>query len=423
MKKRVFSFVLALTMIATTFLGATPSVQASEDTIVPTVLEAEKDVRPVADITRTTDVADYESAPVNVKRILTSATTKASKVNYQVGANQYVLAPVTSEYEGVLWFDYDAKDDGYASIWFLNSCEIVDGRVQGNGYDLGEYYGGDSDTDDGGVPVEAGKTYWLYIENTSSSPFEINIRGNLYSTATTRTLSEGTSKWTIASGMTRSGGRTSIYFKIKPTKTGYISVGLKAFGDGKSYGKIALYNKNKKKISNTVNYESGYDGTRGKVYFGVTKGNTYYVKVTDVSDRDYYSYKYGVRYSITSATDRSIGTKSSAKTLTRKADSTKTLFRATGSTNTDWYKFKVTSKRKTQVKIDTSCIKSGNVTVTFYKGSKKVGSSDTITTKYDGKTYTITYGKTSGKADAGTYYVKVVKSENASGLYRIRYVQ
>ena len=146
------------------------------------------------------------------------------------------------------------------------------------------------------------------------------------------------------------------------------------------------------------------------------------MRVTNVSDREYYSYKYGVRYSVTSATDRSIGTKSSAKTLTRKADSTKTLFRATGNTSTDWYKFKVTSKRKTQIKIDTRYIKSGDLTVTFYKGSNKIDS-DKITTQYDGKTYTLIYGSTYGKATSGTYYVKVVKSAKASGMYRIRYVQ
>ena len=424
MKKRIFSLILAFTMVASTFFGVAPSVQASDDTSAPIVLESNKDVKPVKDVSM--------SAPVNVKRILTSTTNKASMSSYNIPSGYYILAPLTSEYSGNMTFDIKTSGSGQARIRFVRSYEIVDGSLYYNYDDDSSlensivnkvFKGGKTYNDMGYYPVTGGEECWVYIENTSSASITVNIRGNVYSTLTERSLSAGTSKWTIASGYTSSGKVSTTYFKIKPSNTGYISVDLKAYGDGKSYGKVTLYNIDKKKRSNTVNYESGLDGTAGNVYFGVTKGNTYYLKVTSVSDRDYYSYKYGVRYSMNPATDRSIGTKSSAKTLTRKADSTKTLFRATGSTSTDWYKFKVTAKRKTQVKIDTSRIKSGNVTVTFYKGTKKIGSSDTITTKYDGKTYTITYGPTSGKATSGTYYVKVVKSENASGLYRIRYVQ
>lgn len=423
MKKRAISLILAFAMVATTFFGAAPSAQASDNVSTPAVIRPSEDLEPVTelpDIAKTTEVP--ESAPVNVKRILTSATTKASMSSYDIGYNQYVLAPITPEYSGWLWFDYKTNGDGYGDIIFLRSFDYVDGTFQNvDGAYVAGIYGNDSDNDIGGVYVKAGTTYWLYMDVTEGTSSTVNIRGNIYTTSE-RTLSEGTSKWTIASGVNRSENVSTTYFKIKPSKTGYIKVDLKAFGDGKSYGSVKLYNKNKKEISNKVNYESGLDGTAGKVYFGVTKGNTYYLRVTNVSDREYYSYKYGVRYSVTSATDRSIGTKSSAKTLTRKADSTKTLFRATGNTSTDWYKFKVTSKRKTQIKIDTRYIKSGDLTVTFYKGSNKIDS-DKITTQYDGKTYTLTYGSTYGKATSGTYYVKVVKGAKASGMYRIRYVQ
>ena len=411
MKRRVVSFIFVFTLVVTMLGGEALRLQASEKSMEPLVF------------TKASDVSKSESSPLNVKEIVTSDTKKAAKRKYYVEAKQFVLAPIKTNNSGILWLDYDAVGKGCAEIWVLESYEIVDGRVEGMGYDFGECYGGDEISSDGGVPITAGKTYWLYMQNNSKKSISINVRGDLYLTNKTRTLSEGTTKWTIASGMSRTGGTTDIYYKINPSKTGYISVALKAYGSGKSCGRITLYNRNKEKLSNAVNYESGLSGTDGKVYFGVTKGNAYYLRVANVSDGAYWAYKYGIRYSVYSGTDRAIGTKLTAKRLTRKADATKTLLRANGKSSTDWYKISVTSKRKTQIKIDTSRIKSGDVTITFYKGSKKIGASDTIPVTYNNKTYNITYGPTSGKATSGTYYVKVVKSPKTSGLYTIRYVQ
>ena len=60
------------------------------------------------------------------------------------------------------------------------------------------------------------------------------------------------------------------------------------------------------------------------------------------------------------------------------------------------------------------------LTITFYKGSTKVDS----TVLYPGNSgkFTLTYGTTYGKANAGTYYVKVTKTAKLSGKYRIKYV-
>jgi len=202
-----------------------------------------------------------------------------------------------------------------------------------------------------------------------------------------------------------------------------MTVSLREYGYHSSIGStgyVTLLNSDKKVLSEEVYYSSKNSGSR--VYFGVKKGVTYYLKVTGCYGNAEYNYKYGIQYSMTSRTDRAIGTKSSAKTLKRKADATNTLFVASRSNSTDWYKFNVSSKRATRISIDTSGIKSGSLTITIYKGSTKIGA-DTIPASYKGQTYDITYGTTYGKANSGTYYVKVVKGTKASGKYSIRYVK
>jgi hypothetical protein len=158
-------------------------------------------------------------------------------------------------------------------------------------------------------------------------------------------------------------------------------------------------------------------------YFGVKKGKTYYLKVENAYGTYAENRLFGIKYSIENAKTRTLSSKKKAKVLKRKADATKTLFIASTGTETDWYKIKVTSKRKTQIKVNTSKMKSGNLKITIYKGSKKIGDTKTITNaKSNGKTYTIK-NTSSGKLTSGTYYIKVVKSTKASGRYTIRYVK
>lgn len=109
--------------------------------------------------------------------------------------------------------------------------------------------------------------------------------------------------------------------------------------------------------------------------------------------------------------------------MSRGADATNTLFVASTSNNTDWYKIYVSSKRTTKFSINTSGIKSGTVFVSVYRGSTKIGKTLEFNTSCPAGTCTITYGTTKGKANAGTYYIKVVKGTKASGKYSIRYVK
>ena len=272
----------------------------------------------------------------------------------------------------------------------------------------------------GGVYHEKGETCDLLITNGSDSgTMHIYISPYVVPTASSRNLSQGASKWTIASTYNKSWGTSTVYYKVKPDRTGIMKVVVTSSSDFGKYGVgvITLYNSNKKPVSNAVIYDTG--GAKGisHVYFGVKNRNTYYLKATECDGEIYY----GIKYTMTSVTDRALGTKSKAKKLKRKAASTSTLFTASTSKNTDWYKIYVSTKRKTVIRINTESIKSGNIYVTVYKGSKKLGSK-TIKANIKQTDLKLTYGTTTGKANSGTYYIKLVKGTKASGKYTIRYL-
>lgn len=283
----------------------------------------------------------------------------------------------------------------------------------------GYLYSGYDKTVFGGADVSYNKKYYICFK--TSSVVELELRAYVYSYTDNRTLTAG--KYTYSSAVKgTSNTTTALYYKIQPSKTGTIAVSLKEYGDSYSTGYVTLYNSSKTRLSDQkIWYNSSNSNYR--VYFGVKAGRTYYIKVENCYGVYSNGYCYGVKYTNTSATDRNIGTKSKAKKLYRKGDYTSSLFVASTSTSTDWYKFYVSSKRKTVIKLDTTGIKSGDIEVSVYRGSKKIGSTQTIGDYSNGAEYTITYGTTYGKASSGTYYVKVRKLRYTSGKYKIKYAQ
>ena len=97
---------------------------------------------------------------------------------------------------------------------------------------------------------------------------------------------------------------------------------------------------------------------------------------------------------------------------------------ANNKSGNQWYKFKVTKKRKTVIKVDAKNLVSGTTKISVYAGSKFIGSS-TISNGRGGdvNAFTVTNSTTYGKANSGTYYVKIHKSQKANGVYKIKYAQ
>ncbi len=365
------------------------------------------------------------AATINATTILNSKTTK-SKKTYIISPDSRVVIPVKAKSTGMMYLDaknVNGNTDDTISVYL---CDTLSDATANNGRSYEWHYldGGESAIGDERMPVTKGRTYYISIESESYNnyPASISVTPYVYTTGQ-RTLSQGTSKWTIVSGATAGTSATTTWFKIKPDRTGQMTVTLSEFDSRyASSGKVRLYNSKKKALSNEVYYYSGDSADR--VYFGVKKGTTYYLKVTNCTGWSSKQYKYGIKYSVKKKTDRNLAAKSKAKTLKRKAKATESLFVASTKSSTDWYKIRVTSKRETVIYVDTTGIKSGKVTITAYKGSKRIGQRYVI---YPNNIYgnkeelSLTYSTTRGKANAGTYYFKVVKSTKASGSYKIRY--
>ena len=78
---------------------------------------------------------------------------------------------------------------------------------------------------------------------------------------------------------------TSARFKIKATKTGYITVGIKEYGYDTSTGYVTLLNSKKKTVSGKV-YYSDSKTSPSAVVFGVKKGTTYYYYVKSMRNKN-----------------------------------------------------------------------------------------------------------------------------------------
>jgi len=346
-------------------------------------------------------------------------------------SGDYVVAEINVKSNGKLWIDAQRLDsNSYSDTVYVGKYDASTDKMLEYSYEIPGYlYTGNAGKDPtigiGGLDVVKGGTYYIVVRKASGTYSEhygtMRVRPYVYSYAT-RSLSAG--KWMLTSANKTINNYSNALYKIKPSKSGYILVTLKQYGFNTSYGSVCLLNSKKKTVSDKLTYSNG--SYPQKVVFGVKKGTTYYLKVTSCLGSSDYQYKYGISYKIYAAPLRSNTSKSKAKTLKRKAKYISTAMPATGKSSSQWYKFKVTKKRATQINIDTRNIKysdykSVKMTVTIYCGKKKVGSTSLVNGKVN--PIEITYSTTYGKAKKGTYYVKITKSAKANGVYKIKYAK
>lgn len=364
----------------------------------------------------------FEINPDSIQTMLYSNTDVPVTDYATVYANQAALVEIVPEHDGCMNIEITSittasgKKEEEIMIYFKD----VNGNIL-----LDEYVKA-GDKKDINICVNAREKYTMIIgpeDDDSEDKFTVKFRAKVYTTQPQRKLPAGTSRWTVVSGLSdvseNDTNYSTTYFKVKAEETGRMAVALKCFGMDVSCGAITLCNSEKQTISDTVKYDSS--DNKAKVYFGVKKGRTYYLKVTDCKGVKNEGYSYGIRYSISKATDRALSSKSDAKALVRKGSAVSSLFIASTGTSTDWYKFKVTSKSTPNVKLSVSGIKSGYISISFYQGSQKIGSTYKLTPERGNKTYKLS--SNGQKLNTGTYYVKVVKSKYASGKYAIKYVK
>ena len=241
--------------------------------------------------------------------------------------------------------------------------------------------------------VPAAGTYYLSIEPYNANGY-ISVWGSFIN-GNDRTIAN--KAW---SAVGLKDAQTN-YLKFKASSSGYITV----LHQGLS-GKVTLTNSKKKALSNAI-YSSSYSSTK-KITFGVKKGTTYYLRVAANYNSDG---AYRVKFTNSKITDKSGSKKSKARTMKRKATYKGSII--AGSSTSDWYKFKVTSKRKVTVTMKGAT--NNKIKAVFYTSKgKKIGS----TTFYDYNSKRVL--QSVGKLSKGTYYVKVYRgTSTSSGWYSL----
>ena len=195
--------------------------------------------------------------------------------------------------------------------------------------------------------------------------------------------------------------------KFKATKTVYITVNFNK-ADGLDYsGYITLLNSKKKAISDKT-WVYADSSTSYKAVFGVKKGQTYYLRVSDIYD------KANIKYTETAVSEKSGSTIKKAVTLAK--NKTKKGVIVAGDKTADFYK--VVLKKAGSFKIQVKGDSTGYIYVQPYNSKgKKIGSA-----------YYVVYGNNSNRTvytlntfSKGTYYIKVYgKNAKASGHYSLK---
>ena len=355
---------------------------------------------------------------VNAKTLAYVSTSKPGYVTKSFPAEDYDVFytyTVGVKTSGKLFFDAIAGNGNSGYVKVVVGTRGSESGTISYSTNYGSLAPGQSKMGIGGIDVTAGKTYLIGFSSTYAGTAK--VRGYVYSYKNNRFLKAG--KMMLSSGY-KGSSTSAVRYKIKPTKSGYITVALKEYGYSDTSGDVQLLNKKKKAVSDKLWYYTGSSGY--KAVFGVKKGVTYYLKVTDTCGSYGNCYKYSVKYKVTKSPIRKNTKKNKSVKLKRKGSWKKCVVLANNKTGNQWYKFKVTKKRTTIIKVDAKNVKSGTLEASVYRGKKKIGSTQTL---YNGQVnpLKVTYSTTYGKANRGTYYLKIHKSKKATGQYKIKYLK
>lgn len=237
-------------------------------------------------------------------------------------------------------------------------------------------------------------------------------------------------KW--ASGATSQNEADNMYYKIKIPKMGYIKVEYFLDKEPEFTSDLYLYDKNKKKISTSVNYMKKHTA-----YWAVRKG-TYFLKAGntsewagagkpdengDYTEFAYVPYNYKIRYTFTAL--KKSGSKatrmSKASELKRGKTAKGLVFPNDKEGVRAVYKMKVSKNGKVtlHLKVNSSYALADSLQIRLYDAKGRM-----LT---DGKykkdmVYWYNSGKSKVNLKAGTYYLGIYKFiSNGSGFYSIRW--
>ena len=188
------------------------------------------------------------------------------------------------------------------------------------------------------------------------------------------------------------------YFSFKAPYTGYLRV-QGTVGNHK----VILCDASKRALSG-----ASYLGNVPT--YGVAKGKTYYIRV----DARFNSNGiYALKATNSKISEKSGKTKKKAVTIKKKKTKKGIIESGKNSKQADWYKFKLTSKKKVKINVTTGSNES--LKIILYKGGKRI-ITKTVRGNSTGDITSV------GKWPKGTYYIKVQRgTSTSSGYYTIKW--
>lgn len=316
--------------------------------------------------------------------------------------------PIVVSKSGLLTIDLSVFDTGDSDTVFIDI--YPDEQYQPTNSYLTSLYCDSKKTSQKVCYLPAGTYYMLFFsfgENTDT----FSKVGQISVTLTTnenRSLSAGSTTNVSANA-------NGTYIKIKPSKTGYITVDLKVG----YYGYLTLCNSKKKAVS-MIKYVDCY--STNKVRFAVKKNTTYYLKLQSYGKTSVTSVKYTLK-----AVKEKSGSKLSKAVAFKKGKTVSGVI-LPGDKTKDCYKITLTKPQVVKLKI-TGNVSSGRIKIKIYGDKNK---EEEIGTKYiKGINFKNVLYSTTGyssskdsKWSKGTYYIEVFREDSKSnGNYSITWLK
>lgn len=220
----------------------------------------------------------------------------------------------------------------------------------------------------------------------------------------------GKSPYTVSDKQTfyvyPAGGSSYVYIKYTAKVTGYIT--LSKMDQYES--NVTLCNSKRKALS-SEGWMNGKISSTKKLVYGVRKNATYYFRISSSSNE----HKQIFRLTAVKVKENSGAKKSKAVTL-KSGKTVKGTIQA-GSSAADWYKFKVTKKKKVAIKIKGSSNDKLRITVYNSRGKKLIAG----TCMQNNYSIVVNWFK-GPKLAKGTYYIKVSRDNTkSSGYYSLKW--
>lgn len=312
------------------------------------------------------------------------STISAGTVNFS-NANDYYYKQITVPAKGIIimYAQYTSSISNSYLIFGLADANFTKTIAAGMTY-AGSQYSYYM------MEVTQPGTYTLAVQATA--PGQATGLRACYIRGGDRAVSDGT----IIVGQK---SKRTDYYSYKAPYTGYVAMATSLYGST-----IALCNAAKTQLSGTTSMNGKND-----VVYGIEKGKTYYIKVW-LPDNDQGIYAFALKSGKIS--EKSGKKKSKAVTI-KKAKTKKGTIQP-GSSQADWYKFKLTGKKS--VKFYFSGRSNDGLKITIYKGGKKIG-----TQSLSSSSSSVTF-RSGGKWTKGTYYMKVQRATKySSGWYAVKW--